>query len=208
VQINVGQGERPLYKDNKTLGTFHLNDIPPAPRGVPQIEVTFDIDANGILHVSAKDKATNKEQSIRIESSSGLSQEEIDKMKAEAEANADSDKAEKERIDKVNAADSMIFQTEKQLKEFGDKLGDKKGAIEEALEELKKAHQSQDLASIDPAMEKINEAWKNASEEMYKAQADGEAGPGPDAGGSPEGEAGAPEGGADDVTDVEFEEVK
>ena len=210
VQINVGQGERPMFSHNKQLGTFHLDGIPPAPRGVPQIEVTFDIDANGILHVSAKDKATNKEQSIRIESSSGLSQEEIDKMKAEAEANAEADKLEKEKIEKINAADSMIFQTEKQLKEFGDKLGDKKAAIDEALEELKKAHQSQDLASIDTAMEKINEAWKNASEEMYKAQQEGagqdQQGPGPDANAG--GDAGGNTDGADDVTDVEFEEVK
>jgi len=209
VQINVGQGERPLFKDNKQLGTFHLDGIPPAPRGVPQIEVTFDIDANGILHVSAKDKATNKEQSIRIESSSGLSQEEIDKMKAEAEANAEADKLEKEKIEKINSADSMIFQTEKQLKEFGDKLGDKKAPIEEALEELKKAHESKDLASIDSAMEKINEAWKNASEEMYKAQQETGVGQaGPDAGAQSDNGSETKKDSADDVTDVEFEEVK
>ena len=212
VQINIGQGERPMFSQNKQLGTFHLDGIPPAPRGVPQIEVTFDIDANGILHVSAKDKATNKEQSIRIESNSGLSDEEIEKMKQEAEANAEADKAAKEKVDKVNAADSMIFQTEKQLSEFGDKLGDKKAAIEESLEELKKAHASQDIAQIDAAMEKINEAWKNASEEMYKAQQEaggGQEGPGPDAGSAPGGDAGAGNaGGADDVQDVEFEEVK
>ncbi len=201
VEIHILQGERPMAKDNKTIGRFHLDGIPPAPRGTPQIEVTFDIDANGILNVSAKDKATGKEQKIRIEASSGLSQEEIEKMKKEAEANADSDKAAKERVDKLNAADQMIFQTEKQLSEFGDKLGDKKGAIEESLENLKKAHASQEITAIDAAMEQINEAWKNASEEMYKAQQEsGECGqPGPDASAG---------GGADDVTDVEFEEVK
>ena len=201
VEIHILQGERPMAKDNKTIGRFHLDGIPPAPRGVPQVEVTFDIDANGILNVSAKDKATGKEQKIRIEASSGLSQEEIEKMKKEAEANADSDKAAKERVDKLNAADQMIFQTEKQLTEFGDKLGDKKGSIEESLENLKKAHASQEISAIDAAMEQINEAWKNASEEMYKAQQEaGDGGqPGPDA---PAG------GGADDVTDVEFEEVK
>ena len=201
VEIHILQGERPMAKDNKTIGRFHLDGIPPAPRGTPQIEVTFDIDANGILNVSAKDKATGKEQKIRIEASSGLSQEEIEKMKKEAEANADADKATKERVDKLNAADQMIFQTEKQLGEFGDKLGDKKGAIEESLENLKKAHASQEITAIDAAMEQINEAWKNASEEMYKAQQEaGDGGqPGPDASAS---------GGADDVTDVEFEEVK
>ena len=206
VEIHVLQGERPMASGNKTIGRFHLSDIPPAPRGVPQIEVTFDIDANGILNVSAKDKATGKEQSIRIEASSGLSKEEIEKMKREAEANADSDKATKEKVDKINAADSMIFQTEKQLKEFGDKLSeDKKGPIESALTELKAAHQSQDVAAIDASMEKINEAWKNASEEMYKAQQD-QAGGAADAGtngGSAEGADAT----ADDVTDVEFEEV-
>jgi len=201
VEIHILQGERPMAKDNKTIGRFHLDGIPPAPRGTPQIEVTFDIDANGILNVSAKDKATGKEQKIRIEASSGLSQEEIEKMKKEAEANADADKAAKERVDKLNAADQMIFQTEKQLGEFGDKLGEKKGAIEESLENLKKAHASQEITAIDAAMEQINEAWKNASEEMYKAQQEaGDGGqPGPDA------SAGV---GADDVTDVEFEEVK
>ena len=201
VEIHILQGERPMAKDNKTIGRFHLDGIPPAPRGTPQIEVIFDIDANGILNVSAKDKATGKEQKIRIEASSGLSQEEIEKMKKEAEANADADKATKERVDKLNAADQMIFQTEKQLGEFGDKLGDKKGAIEESLENLKKAHASQEITAIDAAMEQINEAWKNASEEMYKAQQEaGDGGqPGPDA------SAGC---GADDVTYVEFEEVK
>lgn len=205
VEIHVLQGERPMAKDNKTIGRFHLSDIPPAQRGIPQIEVTFDIDANGILNVSAKDKATGKEQSIRIEASSGLSKEEIEKMKNEAEANADSDKEAKEKIDKINAADAMVFQTEKQLKEFGEKLSDdKKAPIENALTELKAAHQSQDIAAIDASMEKINEAWKEASEEMYKAQQDGaEAGPEAANGEEPSADAAA-----DDVTDVEFEEVE
>jgi len=204
VEIHVLQGERAMAGDNKTIGRFHLDGIPPAPRGVPQIEVTFDIDANGIINVSAKDKGTGKEHNIRIEASSGLSEEDIQKMKADAEANADADKAAKENIDKINGADGMIFQTEKQLKEFGDKLSDdKKGPIEAALEELKKAHESKDIAQIDAAMEKINEAWKVASEEMYKAEqeAQGAGAPGPDAGAE-----GAPEG--DDVQDVDFEEVK
>jgi molecular chaperone DnaK len=204
VEIHVLQGERPMAKDNKTIGRFHLDGLPPAPRGVPQIEVTFDIDANGLLHVSAKDKATGKEQSIRIEASSGLSKEDIDKMKQEAEANAESDRQAKERVEKLNAADSMIFQTEKQLKEFGEKLSDdKKAPIETALDNLRKAHASQEISAIDAAMEQINEAWKNASEEMYKAQA--EAGAAGDGGaGAAQGDAGA----ASDVTDVEFEEVK
>lgn len=205
VEIHVLQGERPMAKDNKTIGRFHLDGIPPAPRGVPQIEVTFDIDANGILNVSAKDKATNKEQSIRIEASSGLSKEEIEKMKKEAEANADADKAAKDKAEKLNAADSMVFQTEKQLSEFGDKLSaDKKKPIEDALTELKTAHQSQDVAAIDAAMEKINESWKNASEELYKAQQEG--GTGTDGAPGSEGAA-SQSGSAEDVTDVEFEEV-
>ena len=207
VEIHVLQGERPMAGDNKTIGRFHLDGIPPAQRGVPQIEVTFDIDANGIINVSAKDKGTNKEQNIRIEASSGLTEEEIEKMKQEAEANAEADKVIKEKADKLNEADGMIFQTEKQLKEFGDKLSDdKKKPIEEALEELKKAYETKDLAVISPALDKINEAWKGASEEMYKAQA--EAG-----GAAPEGEpqADASSGGGDessDVEDVDFEEVK
>jgi molecular chaperone DnaK len=202
VDIHVLQGERPMSADNKTIGRFQLSDIPPAPRGVPQIEVTFDIDANGILNVSAKDKATGKEQNIKIEASSGLSDEEIERMKKEAEANADSDKKAKEEVEKVNAADAMIFQTEKQLKDYGDKLSDdKKKPIEDALEGLKKAHESKDLASIDSAMETINTAWTAASEEMYKATqeqqgAEGAAQPNAEGGGS------------DDVTDVDFEEVK
>jgi molecular chaperone DnaK len=208
VEIHVLQGERPMANDNKTIGRFHLDGIPPAPRGVPQIEVTFDIDANGILNVGAKDKATGKEQSIRIEASSGLSKDEIDKMKQEAEANADADKQAKEKVDKLNGADSMIFQTEKQLKEFGDKLpADKKEPIESSLEELRKAHQSQEISAIDAAMEKINEAWKNASEDLYKAQQEGgegasEADPNANAGTGASGNDEA------DVTDVEFEEVK
>ena len=206
VEIHVLQGERPMAKDNKTIGRFHLDGIPPAPRGVPQVEVTFDIDANGLLHVSAKDKATGKEQSIRIEASSGLSKEDIDKMKQEAEVNAESDRLAKDRVEKFNAADSMIFQTEKQLKEFGEKLSDdKKASIETALENLRKAHASQEISAIDAAMEQINEAWKNASEELYKAQAEAGAAGEPGAGGDAAGGSGN---GAADVTDVEFEEVK
>ncbi|SDX16677.1 molecular chaperone DnaK [Lutibacter oricola] len=203
VDIHVLQGERAMAADNKTIGRFQLTDIPPAQRGVPQIEVTFDIDANGIIHVTASDKATGKSQNIKIEASSGLSDAEIEKMKADADANAEADKAAKETAEKINGADSMIFQTEKQLKEFGDKLSaDKKGPIEAALEELKKAHESKDLAQIDAAMEKINEAWKVASEEMYKAEQESQAQ------GAPTGDAqqAKPEG--DDVEDVDFEEVK
>jgi molecular chaperone DnaK len=207
VEIHVLQGERPMAADNKTIGRFHLDGIPPAQRGVPQIEVTFDIDANGIINVSAKDKGTNKEQNIRIEASSGLTEEEIEKMKREAEANAEADKKAKETADKLNNADSMIFQTEKQLKEFGDKLSDdKKKPIEDALEELKKAYETKDIAVIDPALEKINEAWKVASEEMYKAQAEAQQG------GAAGPEASAPTGDdnkdGEDVQDVDFEEVK
>jgi molecular chaperone DnaK len=208
VEIHVLQGERPMATDNKTIGRFHLDGIPPAQRGTPQIEVTFDIDANGIIKVSATDKATNKTQDIRIEASSGLTDEEIKKMRADAEANAESDKAAKETVDKLNEADGMIFQTEKQLKEFGEKLSDdKKKPIEDALEELKKAYESKDVATIQPALDKINEAWKVASEEMYKAQADGQGAPTGDAG------AGAEQGSQDnaensDVEDVDFEEVK
>ncbi len=206
VEIHVLQGERPMAADNKSIGRFHLDGIPPAPRGIPQIEVTFDIDANGILNVSARDKATGKEQSIRIEASSGLSDDEIQRMKKEAEANADADKQAREKAERINSADAMIFQTEKQLKEFGDKLSDdKKASIESALEELKKAHQDQDLAAIDAAMEKINAAWKNASEEMYKAQQEQQASKtGDDAGNA---QASAGDDSAEDVTDVEFEEV-
>lgn len=205
VEIHVLQGERPMAKDNRTIGRFHLSDIPPSPRGVPQIEVTFDIDANGIMNVSAKDKGTGKEQKIKIEASSGLTEEEINKMKQEAEANAESDKKEREKIEKLNTADSLIFQTEKQLKEYGDKLSDgNKKPIEDALEELRKAHQSQDLAAIDVAMETLNKAWEGASQEMYAASQEG----------APEGQSNA-EGSSedaskdsDDVSDVEYEEVK
>jgi len=202
VDIHVLQGERPMSTDNKSIGRFQLSDIPPANRGIPQIEVTFDIDANGILNVSAKDKATGKEQNIKIEASSGLSDAEIDKMKKEAEANADADKTAKETADKVNGADGMIFQTEKQLKEFGEKLSDdKKAPIEEALKELKSAHESKDLSTIDSAMEKINAAWTAASEEMYKA---GEEAKGASADTQEDSSTSSP----DDVTDVDFEEVK
>ena len=205
VEIHVLQGERPMAKDNKTIGRFHLDGIPPAQRGTPQIEVTFDIDANGIIKVSATDKATNKTQDIRIEASSGLTEAEIQKMKQEAEANAEADKAVKETADKLNEADGMIFQTEKQLKEFGEKLSDdKKKPIEDALEELKKAYETKDVQTIQPALDKINEAWKTASEEMYKAQAEGQQG-------APEGDAGsASQNGEEnaDVEDVDFEEVK
>ncbi len=174
VEIHVLQGERAMAQDNKTIGRFHLDGIPPAPRGVPQIEVTFDIDANGILNVSAKDKGTGKEQKIRIEASSGLSEEEIKKMKDEAAANAEADKKAKEKIDKINQADSLIFQTEKQLKEFGDKLpADKKAPIEDALNKLKEAHKSQDLDAIDKAMNELNTVFQAASQEMYKQGAQG-----------------------------------
>ena len=205
VEIHVLQGERPMAKDNKTIGRFHLDGIPPAPRGVPQIEVTFDIDANGIIKVSALDKATNKSQDIRIEASSGLTEKEIEKMKKDAEANAEADKKAKDEVDKFNSADQMIFQTEKQLKEFGDKLSDdKKKPIESALEELKNAHESKDLEKIESSLNEINEAWKNASEEMYKAQAENpeaQADEKSSSGGDKKSE-------GDDVQDVDFEEVK
>jgi molecular chaperone DnaK len=208
VEIHVLQGERPMARDNRTIGRFHLDGIPPAPRGVPQVEVTFDIDANGILHVSAKDKGTGKEQKIRIESSSGLSKDaEIEKMKKEAEANAESDRKAKEEVDKVNQADSLIFQTEKQLTEFGDKLSaDKKAPIEKGLADLKEAHKNRDIAGIDAAMATLNSAWQVASEEMYKATQEN-----PNAGQANPGNAGQPEGNASadgNVTDVDFEEVK
>ncbi|MEJ7626988.1 MAG: molecular chaperone DnaK [Ferruginibacter sp.] len=213
VQIHVLQGERPLANQNKSLGMFNLDGIPPAPRGVPQVEVTFDIDANGILHVSAKDKGTGKEQKIRIEAGSGLSKEEIEKMKNDAKANEATDKIEKEKIEKINQADSLIFQTEKQLKEYGDKISaDKKVPIESALEKLKEAHKSQDLAQIDVAITEMNEAWKTASEEMYKSTQEGAAGT-PGGEGQPNGAQGEPqqpagEAGNENVTDAEFEEVK
>jgi molecular chaperone DnaK len=207
VEIHVLQGERPMANGNKTIGRFHLDGIPPAPRGVPQIEVTFDIDANGILHVAAKDRGTGKEQRIRIEASSGLSDDEIKRMRDEAKANEEADKQAKEKIDKINAADSMIFQTEKQLKEFGDKIpADKKGPIEAALGKLKEAHKSQDLGSIDSALAELNAVWQSASEEMYKSaqassqnQAQPQGNPGQDSN---------RKSGNDEVTDVDFEEVK
>jgi len=170
VQINVLQGERAMARDNKQIGVFNLDGLPPAPRGVPQIEVTFDIDANGILSVSAKDKATGKEQKIRIEASSGLSEDEVKRMKEEAAANAEADRREKERIDKLNQADSLIFQTEKQLKEWGDKIpADKKAPIEAALNKLKDAHKAQDLAGIDAATNELNAVFQAASQDMYNA---------------------------------------
>ncbi|SHL71196.1 molecular chaperone DnaK [Chitinophaga jiangningensis] len=205
VEIHVLQGERPMANQNRTLGRFILGDIPPAPRGVPQIEVTFDIDANGILHVTAKDKGTGKTQNIKIEAGSGLNKEEIEKMKAEAKANEASDKEAREKIEKLNKADSLIFQTEKQLKEYGDKLSaDKKAAIETALNKLKEAHKSQDSASLDAAEAELTAAWTAASEEMYKAT-EGQPGAAPqDNGGQQQSQGNA----GDGVTDAEFEEVK
>ncbi len=217
VEIHVLQGERPMANGNKTIGRFHLDGIPPAPRGIPQIEVTFDIDANGILNVSAKDKGTGKEQRIRIEASSGLSDEDIRRMREEAKANESSDKAAREKADKVNAADSMIFQTEKQLKEFGDKIpADKKGRIENALTALRDAQKSQDVVAIDSTLAEINAAWQAASEDMYKASqgAGQQAGPQGGQQGGPAGEneggnaGGKQPGGDEQVTDVDFEEVK
>lgn len=202
VEIHVLQGERPMANQNKSIGRFILDGIMPAPRGVPQIEVTFDIDANGILNVSAKDKATGKEQKIQIKASSGLSDSEIQRMKAEAEANAEADKKEKERIDKLNQADNMIFQTEKNLKEYGDKLpSDKRSAIESALTRLKDAHKAQDIAGVDAAMNDVNNAFQAASQDLYNAQQQAQSAP----------NAGANDGGkqsGDNVTDVDFEEVK
>ena len=206
VEIHVLQGERSMAADNNTIGRFHLDGIPPAQRGTPQIEVTFDIDANGIIKVSALDKATNKSQDIRIEASSGLTDEEIEKMKQEAEANADADQKSKDHVDKLNSADQMIFQTEKQLTEFGEKLSDdKKAPIEKALADLKKALESKDLVAIEKSLENINEAWKNASEEMYKAQAGAS---GADQATDPKPDTSADSSGGEDVQDVDFEEVK
>jgi molecular chaperone DnaK len=206
VEIHVLQGERPMAKDNRTIGRFHLDGIPPAPRGIPQIEVTFDIDANGILHVSAKDKGTGKEQKIRIEASSGLTDAEIQKMKQEAQANAESDKKMKERIEKINQADSLIFQTEKQMKEYGEKLSSgNKDAINNALEKLRNAHKNQDVEAIDTAMNQLNAAWQAAATEIYQAGNAGGAAGGqsnPNTGGN----AGTG-GSANDVSDVEYEEV-
>lgn len=206
VQIHVLQGERPMAKDNKSLGVFNLDGIPPAPRGVPQIEVTFDIDANGILNVSAKDKGTGKEQKIRIEAGSGLTKEEIEKMKAEAKSNESADREAREKIEKMNQADSLIFQTEKQLKEFGDKIpADKKSAIEAALNKLKEAHKNQDVAAIDTAMAEMNQAWTAASEELYKAQQATDA-QNTSTNGQQQNTNSNSSG--DTVTDAEFEEVK
>ena len=199
VDIHVLQGERAMAADNKALGRFQLTDIPPSPRGVPQIEVTFDIDANGIMNISAKDKGTGKEQSIKIEASSGLSDEEIQKMKAEAEANAEADNKKKNEAETINKADSLIFQTERQLKEYGDKIpADKKQPIEDALAELKKEFEAKNLENLEPAMEKLNEVFQAASQDMYNASQDGGAQPEGDAGSNPQ----------DEVTDVDFEEVE
>src|SRR5690606_33935460 len=207
VEIHILQRQRPMASQNRTIGRFHLDGIPPAPRGVPQVEVTFDIDANGILHVSAKDKATGKEQKIRIEASSGLTEDEIQKMKQEAEANAEADKKAKEEIDKLNAADALIFSTEKQLKEYGDKIGADKGTrSEDGLKKLKDAHAAKDFAAVDAAQAELQNAWNVASEDRYKASQ--EAGAAAN-GQAPGGEGGqAADNGGDDVTDVEFEEVK
>jgi molecular chaperone DnaK len=201
VEIHVLQGERPMANQNRSIGRFHLSDIPPSPRGVPQIEVTFDIDANGILHVSAKDKGTGKEQKIRIEASSGLSDAEIEKMKREAEANAEADKKAKEEIEKMNMADSLIFQTEKQIKDYGDKIpADKKAAIESGLESLKKAHAEKDLPAIETAMETLNAAWQAASQDIYNAEQAAQS--------NPNANAGPDNNEAGNVQDVDFEEVK
>jgi molecular chaperone DnaK len=206
VEINVLQGERPMAKDDKLLGKFHLDGIAPAPRGIPQIEVTFEIDANGILNVTAKDKATGKEQSIRIEASSGLTDAEIKRMKEEAEANAAADAKEKERIDKLNQADAIVFQTEKQLQEFGDKIpADKKAAIEAAVAKLKDAHKAQDIAAIDAAISEIQSTFGAVQQDILNAQAQQQAGANP--GANPGANQNSNQGG-DHVTDVDFEEVK
>jgi len=206
VEIHVLQGERPMAKDNRTIGRFHLDGIPPAPRGVPQVEVTFDIDANGILHVSAKDRGTGKEQKIRIEASSGLTDQEINKMRQEAQANADSDRKAKDRVETINKADSLIFQTEKQLKEYGDKLSDSnKTTIHSALERLKAAHKTQDISGIENAMNDLNNAWQAAATEMYQA-GNAPAG-GPTAGASNDGTNNSNNSGGNNVSDVEYEEV-
>jgi molecular chaperone DnaK len=211
VQIHVLQGERPMAKDNKSLGIFNLDGIPPAPRGLPQIEVIFDIDANGILHVTAKDKGTGKEQKIRIEAGSGLTKEEIEKMKNEAKANEETDKKEKEKVEKINTADSLIFQTEKQLKEFGEKISaDKKAPIEAALNKLKEAHKAQDLTQIDASVTELNNAWTAASEELYKATQEQNAQQGGNTGngGDQQQQQGQSNQSSENVTDAEFEEVK
>ncbi len=209
VEINVLQGERPMAKDNKTIGRFHLEGIPPAPRGVPQVEVKFDIDANGILNVSAKDKGTGKEQKIRIEASSGLTEEEIEKMKNEAKANEESDKKEREKIDKINSADALVFQTEKQLKEFGDKLSkENKSNIENSLAKLKEAHKNQNLDEIDKCIEALNKSWEAASQEMYKATQEQQGQQGNPKTESESGKKSSSKNKKDDIADVDFEEVK
>jgi molecular chaperone DnaK len=203
VEIHILQGERPMAKDNKTIGRFHLDGIPPAPRGVPQIEVSFDIDTNGILNVSAKDKGTGKEHNVRIEASSNLSKDEIEKMKAEAKANEETDKKERERVEKINAADSLVFQTEKQLKDFGDKLSaDKKQPIEEAVSDLKQALDAKNDEAIEGLTEKLNAAWTAASEELYKAQQETAGGADANASTNTQNPTG------NEPEDVEFEEVK
>ena len=208
VEIHVLQGERPMANGNKTIGRFHLDGIPPSPRGIPQVEVSFDIDANGILNVTAKDKGTGKEQNIRIEASTGLSDDEINRMKEEAKANEQADKDAREQVDKLNAADSLIFQTEKQLKEFGDKLPeDKKGPIQKALETLKEVHKNKDMDGIEKATAELNTVWQAASEEMYKASQASAGQPGEPQPGAPESDQGDKKG-DDEVTDVDFEEVK
>ena len=207
VEIHVLQGERPMARDNKTIGKFHLDGIPPAPRGIPQVEVSFDIDANGILNVHAKDKGTGKEHGIRIEASSGLSDSEIEKMKREAKENEESDRVAREKVDKMNAADALIFQTEKQIKEFGDKIpADKKSDIESALKNLKDAHKSDDLASVEKSTEELNKVWQAASEEMYKTTQNQEAKSEPQASNTESGNSNKK--GDQEVTDVDFEEVK
>ena len=207
VEIHILQGERKMAKDNRPVGRFILDGIPPAPRGMPQVEVTFDIDANGILNVSAKDKGTGKQQSIRIEASTGLSKEEVARMKAEAEMNAETDRIAREEAEKVNNADALIFQTEKQLKEYGDKIpADKRAAIESALTQLKSAHESRDVNRIDPALESLNAAWQAASQDIYQAQqASGQENTGQDNGNASGSSNGKSQEG--DVTDVEFEEM-
>tara|TARA_B100001057_G_scaffold428521_1_gene454053 strand:- start:1453 stop:3390 length:1938 start_codon:yes stop_codon:yes gene_type:complete len=209
VEIHVLQGERPMAKDNKTIGRFHLDGIPPAPRGVPQIEVTFDIDANGILNVSAKDNGTGKEQNIRIEASSGLSDEEINKMKDEAKANAETDKKERDKVDKLNTADGLIFQTEKQLKEFGEKLSDEnKKTIQADLDKLKELHKNQNIDDIDAAIEALNKSWEGASQEIYKATQEQQASQADPSSSGPGKEKSSGDKKGDDISDVDFEEVK
>jgi molecular chaperone DnaK len=205
VEIHVLQGERPMAKDNRAIGKFILDGIPPSPRGVPQVEVSFDIDANGILSVSAKDKGTGKEQMIRIEASTGLSKEEVERMKAEAAANSESDKLAKEKVEKLNEADNLIFQTDKQLKEIGDKIpADKKSELESALNTLREAHKSQDISTIDTAITNLNAIWQAATQEMYQGSQAGDPNVGQDANNGNQSSTGNNSG---DVTDVEYEEV-